>query len=179
MSAPAGFGKTTLLAEWLGETPGEDRCVAWLSLDPADNEPASFWAYVVTALQTAVRSVGSTALGLIATSPSPTVLVLTTVLNELAAAPKDVWLVLDDYHLVDGHDVGDGMVFLLEHLRPHAHVVISSLRSRSRGATTSPASSPGSPGMTGTSSITWLRRCSSTNRTRFAVSSCTRRFSTG
>ena len=51
MSAPAGFGKTTLLAEWLDETPGDDRCVAWLSLDPADNEPASFWTYVVTALQ--------------------------------------------------------------------------------------------------------------------------------
>jgi ATP/maltotriose-dependent transcriptional regulator MalT len=54
VSAPAGFGKTTLLAEWLGGTPGEDRSVAWLSLDPADNEPAAFWKYVVTALQTAV-----------------------------------------------------------------------------------------------------------------------------
>ncbi|WP_427131233.1 LuxR C-terminal-related transcriptional regulator [Pseudarthrobacter sp. S9] len=125
MSAPAGFGKTTLLAEWLGETSGEDRCVAWLSLDPADNEPASFWTYVVTALQTAVPGVGSTALELIASSPLPTELVLATVLNELAAAPNGVWLVLDDYHLVDSHDVGDGMVFLLEHLPPHVHVVIS------------------------------------------------------
>jgi LuxR family maltose regulon positive regulatory protein len=81
VSAPAGFGKTTLLAEWFGETPGEDRSVAWLSLDPADNEPASFWTYVMTALHTAVPGVGSSALELIASSPLPTELVLTTVLS--------------------------------------------------------------------------------------------------
>ena len=70
--------------------------------------------------------VGSGALELIAsTTPLPTELVLTAVLNELAAAPQDVWLVLDDYHLVDSHDVRDGMAFLLEHLPPHVHVVIS------------------------------------------------------
>jgi LuxR family maltose regulon positive regulatory protein len=125
LSAPAGFGKTTLLAEWLDEASGDGRCVAWLSLDPADNEPASFWTYVVTALQTAMPDVGSAALELIVSSPLPTELVLTTVLNELAAAPNSVWLVLDDYHLVDSHDVDDGMVFLLEHLPPHVHVVIS------------------------------------------------------
>jgi LuxR family maltose regulon positive regulatory protein len=125
VSAPAGFGKTTLLAEWLGETPGEDRCVAWLSLDPSDNEPESFWTYVVTALQTTVPGVGSAVLELIASSPLPTDLVLTTLLNELAAAPGEVWLVLDDYHLVDSHDVRDGMTFLLEHLPPHVHVVLS------------------------------------------------------
>ena len=110
---------------WLGETPGEDRSVAWLSLDPSDNEPSSFWTYVVTALQTAVPGVGSGALELIASSPLPTDLVLTTLLNELAAAPGEVWLVLDDYHLVDSHDVRDGMTFLLEHLPPHVHVVLS------------------------------------------------------
>ncbi len=125
VSAPAGFGKTTLLAEWLDETAGDDRCVAWLSLDPADNEPASFWTYVVTALQTAVPGLGSGALELIASTPLPTELVLSTALNELAATPKSVWLVLDDYHVVDSHDVRDGMIFLLEHLPPHVHVVIS------------------------------------------------------
>src|SRR5664279_524654 len=125
VSAPAGFGKTTLLAEWLGETPEGGRCVAWLSLDPADSEPASFWTYVVTALHNAVPGVGMSALELISSSPLPTELVLTTVLNELAAAPEDVWLVLDDFHLVDSHDVRDGVAFLLEHLPPHVHVVIS------------------------------------------------------
>ena len=125
VSAPAGFGKTTLLGAWLAETPGEDRCVAWLSLDAADNEPASFWTYVVTTLQAAVPGVGSGALQLIASSPLPTDLVITTLLNELAEAPGEVWLVLDDYHLVDSHEVRDGMTLLLEHLPPHVHVVIS------------------------------------------------------
>ena len=127
LSAPAGFGKTTLLAEWLDATSGEDRFVAWLSLDPADNDPASFWTGVVTALQTAVPGVGSAALELLASaqSPFPTDLVLASVLNELSAAPNSVWLVLDDYHVVDNRDVGDGMAFLLDHLPPHVHVVIS------------------------------------------------------
>ena len=125
VSAPAGFGKTTLLAEWLGETPREGRAVAWLSLDPSDSEPSSFWTYVVTALHTAVPGVGSGALELIASSPLPTDTVITTLVNELAAAPGEVWLVLDDYHLVDSHDVHDGMTLLLEHLPPHVHVVLS------------------------------------------------------
>src|SRR3954469_16894818 len=84
VSAPAGFGKTTLLAEWFEQAPGE-RSAAWLSLDSADNDPVSFWTYVVTALQTAVPAVGSKALELLAGSPVSAELVLTTVLNELAA----------------------------------------------------------------------------------------------
>ncbi|WAH97159.1 hypothetical protein [Arthrobacter sp. MMS18-M83] len=125
LSAPAGFGKTTLLAGWLREAQGEVRCVAWLSLDSADSDPVSFWTYVVTALQTAVPGVGSAALKPIASSPLPTDLVLSTVLNELAAVQHGVWLVLDDYHLVESQDVRDGMVFLLDHLPPQVHVVIS------------------------------------------------------
>ena len=69
VSAPAGFGKTTLLAEWLGERASENRRVAWLSLDAADADPTSFWTYVVTALHTAVPGVGASALELIASSP--------------------------------------------------------------------------------------------------------------
>ena len=98
--------------------------MAWLSLDPADNEPASFWTYVVTALQRRCPA-SARVRSIIASSPSPTELVLTTLVNELAAAPREVWLVLDDYHLVDGHDVSDGLAFLLEHLPPHVHVVLS------------------------------------------------------
>ena len=124
VSAPAGFGKTTLLAEWLEGMAGEDHCVAWLSLDPQDSEPATFWTYVVAALQAAVPDIGSTALEVLDSSPVPTELVLTTLLNELAGAPHGVWLVLDDYHLV-GSEVGEGMAFLLEHLPPNVHVVIS------------------------------------------------------
>ena len=99
--------------------------VAWLSLDASDNEPASFWTYVVSALQGAVPGVGSSALELHRLLAVPTDLVLTTLLNELAAAPGEVWLVLDDYHLVDSTDIGHGMTFLLDHLPPHVHVVLS------------------------------------------------------
>jgi LuxR family maltose regulon positive regulatory protein len=132
VSAPAGFGKTTLLAEWLHETAGHDRhdhSVAWLSLDSTDSEPASFWTCVVVALQSAVPEVGTSALALIASVPSPsslpTELVLTSVLNELAAAPGEVWLVLDDYHLVDSREVSAGMAFFLDHLPPQLHVILS------------------------------------------------------
>ncbi|WP_264357030.1 LuxR C-terminal-related transcriptional regulator [Pseudarthrobacter sp. MM222] len=125
MSAPAGFGKTTLLAQWLGGTDDDDRRIAWVSLDAADSDPASFWTYVVSALQTAVPGVGPSALELIAPSDVSTESVLTLVLNDLAMAPADVWLVLDDYHLVDSHEVTNGMVFLLDHLPSHVHVMIS------------------------------------------------------
>lgn len=128
MSAPAGFGKTTLLANWLAETPATsaaDRRVAWLSLDPADNDPASFWAYVLTALQAAVPGVGAAASELLASTPSSTDAMLTTLLNELAGVPSSVWLVLDDYHVIDNPDVRQGMAFLLEHLPASVHVVLS------------------------------------------------------
>jgi LuxR family transcriptional regulator, maltose regulon positive regulatory protein len=124
VSAPAGFGKTTLLADWSHEADGTDRRLAWLSLDASDHEPASFWTYVVSALQAALPGVGASALELISSS-MPTDLVLTALLNELAAAPGDVWLVLDDYHLVDSREVSEGMTFLLTHLPPQVHVVLS------------------------------------------------------
>ena len=125
VSAPAGFGKTTLLAEWLGEARGDGRRVAWLSLDRSDRDPASFWTYMVAALDTAVPGLGSEASQLLSSVPVATDLVLTTLLNELAAAPGELWLVLDDYHLVDHHELGHDVTHLLEHLPPHVHVVLS------------------------------------------------------
>ncbi|HEY5785278.1 MAG TPA: LuxR C-terminal-related transcriptional regulator [Microlunatus sp.] len=125
ISAPAGFGKTTVLAAWLHETAPADRSVAWLSLDATDNEPTQFWTYVATALEGAVSGVGTRALDALAASPVPTDSVLTTLLNELVAAPGEVWLVLDDYHLVDSHEINEGVAFLLEHLPAQAHVVMS------------------------------------------------------
>ncbi|HEY3437653.1 MAG TPA: LuxR C-terminal-related transcriptional regulator [Actinotalea sp.] len=125
VSAPAGFGKTTLLADWLDEEPGVDRRVAWLSLDPADAEPVSFWSYVVTALAGAVPGVGPAVLELVRAAPMPTDLMLTTLVNALTGAEGQVWLVLDDYHLVDNPEIGRGLAFLLQHLPPHVHVVLS------------------------------------------------------
>ena len=124
VSAPAGFGKTTLLASWLGP-PTDDRRVAWLSLDASDDDPVSFWTGVVTALDGAVPGLGAAPLELLRAAPTSTDPVLTALLNELAAVPDEVWLVLDDYHLVRDQEVGRGMTFLVEHLPPHVHVVLS------------------------------------------------------
>ena len=126
ISAPAGFGKTTLLTAWLAAAATENRAVAWLSLDESDRQPATFWTYLITALQTAVPGIGADALPLLQSAQPPIETVLAAVLNELAAVPNDIDLVLDDYHLVDGPDLRDGMTFLLEHLPPHVHLVISS-----------------------------------------------------
>jgi len=124
ISAPAGFGKTTLLSAWLA---GGDRAVAWISLDQGDREPATFWSYVITALQTAVPDLGAGVLPLLQTAqPPPIESVLGAVLNELSASPNVVYLVLDDYHLADGPDIQAGMTFLLDHLPPQVHMVISS-----------------------------------------------------
>lgn len=125
VSAPAGFGKTTLMAEWVEHAAGHGGRIAWLSLDASDSEPEAFWGAVVAALQTALPGIGSTAAELQQASPFPTERVLTAVLNELTADPHELWLVLDDYHAADGCEVGRGMAFLLEHLPPQVHVVMS------------------------------------------------------
>jgi ATP/maltotriose-dependent transcriptional regulator MalT len=130
VSAPAGFGKTTLLTEWLAARPAAlagERLAAWLSLDRGDNDPASFWAYVIAALRTVASGVGKSALALLETpQPPPIETVLTTLLNDLGAVAGEIVLVLDDYHVIDAREVQDGMAFLLDHLPPQLHVVIAS-----------------------------------------------------
>ena len=126
VSAPAGFGKTTLLAEWLAAAPADGRSVAWLSLDQRDNDPASFWTYLVAALKTAAPGTGAGALSLLQPPEPPSEAGLVTLLNDLDAISNDVVLVLDDYHVIDARDVQDGMAFLLEHLPPQIHLVIAS-----------------------------------------------------
>lgn len=125
ISAPAGFGKTTLLAEWLSKSSSNDRRVAWLSLDEYDRAPASFLTYVVSALRAVIPDLGTAATELLSTAQTRMELALTALLNDLAATANEVWLVLDDFHLVDGPEVGAAMGFLIEHLPPMAHVVIS------------------------------------------------------
>jgi LuxR family maltose regulon positive regulatory protein len=125
VSAPAGFGKTTVLAQWLAGAPPDGRSVAWLAIDQRDNDPTLFWTYLVAALDTAAPGVGAVALSLLQPPQPPIDTILTTLLNDLHARPGDVVLVLDDYHLVDARDVQDGMTFLLDHLPPQLHLVIA------------------------------------------------------
>ena len=130
VSAPAGFGKTTLLTEWLAARPGalaDERLAAGLSLDRGDNDPAAFWTYLIAALRTVASGVGESALALLGEpQPPPIETVLTTLLNDLGAVAGEIVLVLDDYHVIDARDVQDGMAFLLDHLPPQLHLVIAS-----------------------------------------------------
>ena len=126
VSAPAGFGKTSLLADWLAAAGVDERCTAWLSLDPRDNDPALFWTYLVAALKTAVPGVGGSALSLLESRQPPMDVVRATLINDLGATSSDVVVVLDDYHVLEARDVLDGMAFLVEHLPPQIHLVIAS-----------------------------------------------------
>ena len=123
ISAPAGFGKSTLLAEWRETYTAPGSSTAWLALDSSDSDPAVFWANVVAALQTIRPSVGDA--GRMAGEPADLESLLTSMLNELATEPGDIILVLDDYHAVDGPGVHEGMGFLVEHVPPQVHVVIA------------------------------------------------------
>jgi LuxR family maltose regulon positive regulatory protein len=121
VSAPAGFGKTTLLAEWLVD----DRTTAWLSLDPRDDDPTQFWTYVVAALTKVVPGL-STDIGSLLQSPRPSIdAVVTTLINELAVSASDLVLVLDDYHVIDDAAIHESVGFLLEHLPASLRLVIA------------------------------------------------------
>ena len=130
VSAPAGFGKTTLLGQWLATRPKTATGglpVAWLSLDAEDNDPRAFWTYLIAALRTVAPEVGAAELALLQGSDTPPVKrVLTTVLNDLGARPDDVVLILDDYHLIESNQLHEELAFLLDHLPAQLHVVIAS-----------------------------------------------------
>jgi LuxR family maltose regulon positive regulatory protein len=124
--APAGFGKTALLADWAG---GGDRPVAWLTLDGGDSDPARFWRYVVAALDRARPGLAGRVGPLLgAPSPGSFAALVTPLVNELAVdpGPDEVLLVLDDYHLVDSGPVHESVAFLLENLPPGLRVVVAS-----------------------------------------------------
>jgi LuxR family maltose regulon positive regulatory protein len=128
VSAPAGYGKTTLLSAWIqqgngGVTPTLP--VAWLSLDEADNDPVRFLTYVIGAAQTIVPRVGEDLLSMLQSpEPPPADAVLTLLINELTASPQDcdrcclLGLVLDDYHLIENTAVHDAVAFLVDRLPP-------------------------------------------------------------
>ena len=124
ISAPAGFGKTTVLSEWSlkSELP-----VLWVSLDEGDNHPTRFLAYFVAALGNLQAGVGENILALLhSPQPPPIESVLTTLINEIATISNDFVLVLDDYHLIEAQPVHNAVSFLLDHLPPQAHMIIAS-----------------------------------------------------
>ena len=123
ISAPAGFGKTTLLSEWVAHC---ERPTAWLSLDAGENDLTRFLLYLVAAVQTVAPTIGEGILRVLQSpQPPPIDAILTTLLNDIAALPDPFILVLDDYHLIDAQPVDQTLTFLLEHLPPQLHLVIA------------------------------------------------------
>jgi LuxR family transcriptional regulator, maltose regulon positive regulatory protein len=123
ISAPAGFGKTTLLSAWI---PQSHWCVAWVSLDEGDNDPTRFWSYFISAIQMLESHLGQNALRLLE-SPQrlPFDLILTSLLNDLTAFRQELAVVLDDYHVIENLAIHEALTFLLDHLPPQVHLIMT------------------------------------------------------
>ncbi len=123
VSAPAGFGKTTILSQWIQENRVP---TTWLSLEEAENDPARFWDYFIGALRKLSPSIGEKALSLLHSSqPVPIESTLTVLVNDIADVQEDFVFVLDDYHVIESETVDKGITFLLDHLPPKMHLVIA------------------------------------------------------
>ncbi len=131
ISAPAGFGKTTLVIEWAENI---DRPIAWLTLDEGDNDPARFWAYFIAALQTIYKGIGEAKLtALQSRRPPPIETLLTGIINEITTIPdltsgsseSGFSLVLDDFHVIANPQINDALTFLINNLPSQMHLVLS------------------------------------------------------
>jgi len=123
ISAPPGFGKTTLVSEWVSDC---GRAIIWLSLDEGDNDPTRFLVYLVAAFQRVFPHTGQGVLALLQSpKPPPIESIITYLLNEISAIPENFTLVLDDCHVIDSDAVENALSFLLEHMPPQMHLVIT------------------------------------------------------
>jgi LuxR family maltose regulon positive regulatory protein len=124
VDAPPGWGKTTLVTEWIA-SQGASRRFAWLALDRDDNDPARFWTYAIEALRTVLPELGDQALAWLRVPGTDAVeTALPSVINELEACDDEIVLVIDDYHLVTNGVIQDGIEFLVEHLPSTLRVVL-------------------------------------------------------
>lgn len=124
ISAPAGFGKTTILSDWIHQS---EMPVAWISLDKGDSDPVHFLNYLIAALQMIEASSGRAALTVLQSPQPPSVeSILVNLINEITDIPQDFALILDDYHLIDTKMIHNTIEFLLDHLPQQMHLVIAS-----------------------------------------------------
>ena len=122
ISAPAGFGKTTLIGQWVINC---NRPAVWLSLDEGDNDPNCFLTYLVAALQTVVPNIEEKLSAVLQASQLQTELILTALLKEITTHAENFILILNEYHVINLNPVDHALTFLLEHLPPQMHLVIS------------------------------------------------------
>jgi LuxR family maltose regulon positive regulatory protein len=126
LSASAGFGKTSLLSQWVTVSAGKDKAVAWLSLDERDSDPTRFWTYLIRAIDMAIGGVvGNSPELLRSAGPRSIEAILTPLINNVVTINKGFALVLDDYHLVNNPMVHHGLAFLLEHLPAQMRLIIA------------------------------------------------------
>ncbi|HLJ32572.1 MAG TPA: AAA family ATPase, partial [Ktedonobacteraceae bacterium] len=124
VTGPAGFGKTTLLSNWLHSCSFP---VAWLSLDASDNDFVRFWTYVIAALQKLQAGIAEHVLTMLPTVQTRSIeTIMTAFINALATLTGDVVLVLDDYHVIEAQPIHEAITFLLDYMPPHFHLVIAS-----------------------------------------------------
>src|SRR6266571_2197704 len=132
LCAPAGFGKTTLVSQWIAQRRKlqPQAPVAWLSLDPGDNDPIRFWRYVMLACRALQAESDQAALALLRTrssfASSPLEPMLRTFLNALTSLPRRGMLVLEDYHVITEPEIHESLTFVLDHLPAMLHLVILS-----------------------------------------------------
>ena len=123
ISASAGFGKTTLLSDWIEKS---DPTIAWLSMDHGENDPAQFLIYLISALQTIAPGLGEALRGMLESSqPPPAESVLTPLINEISSINDNFVMVLDDYHVIDSRAVDEILGFFLEHMPRQMHLVMT------------------------------------------------------
>ncbi len=126
VSAPPGFGKTTLLSTWVRSLPPERARIAWVSLDEGDNEPALFWMYVLTALDSQQPGLCTQLVTYLQTQQAPPLhSVLQALINRLAEQSEQMLLILDDYHFVTEEAIHTSLTYLVEHLPPHLHLILA------------------------------------------------------
>jgi LuxR family maltose regulon positive regulatory protein len=122
VSAPAGYGKTTLAIKWLKNT---HISVAWLTLDESDNDPRRFITYLIAAFQQVNQSIGQASAAMLQSPQAPSAeLLLTPLVNEISATTQPILLVLDDYHVIHTLPIHEQITFLLDHLPSNLHLVI-------------------------------------------------------
>ena len=123
LSGPAGFGKTTLLSEFVARL---QLPVAWVSLDEGDNDPVRFWSYLIAACQTVQAGVGASAQTMLQSpQPLPEEMIPTILINDIASLDRELVLILDDYHAIQNETIQAAFSFLLEHLPEKLHIVVS------------------------------------------------------
>ena len=123
ISAPAGFGKTTLLSAWISQSKPH---LGWVSLDNSDNDPTQFWAYFISALQRFNEHMGESALELLKSPQAlPIASVLTSLINNVAESSSQIIMVLDDYHFIEHEPIHQGLTFLIDHLPVNMRLIIT------------------------------------------------------